>query len=116
MAQPDSMRPAGMIDVEVCWVEPSAKPQLVRRSLTVAESATVGAVLHGLDRPDLLQALADGVLTVAVFGEHASPATVVHPGDRIELLAGLVADAKQSRARRAEVQRSRQGDARWQRR
>mgnify|MGYP003348845605 CR=1 FL=1 len=72
--------------------------------------------LQSLGRADLTEALAQGTLVAAVFGEHAIPDSTLHPGDRIELLSGIQVDAKVSRARRAEVQRARRGDARWQRR
>jgi putative ubiquitin-RnfH superfamily antitoxin RatB of RatAB toxin-antitoxin module len=38
---------------------------------------------------------------LAVFGRAATPATVLHDGDRIELLRPLLADPKQRRRERA---------------
>jgi len=38
---------------------------------------------------------------LAVFGQAATPATVLHAGDRIELLRGLRLDPKQARRLRA---------------
>jgi hypothetical protein len=47
---------------------------------------------------------------LAVFGQAATPATPLHPGDRIELLRRLELDPKQARRLRAE--RARQKTAR----
>ena len=38
---------------------------------------------------------------LAVFGQAATPATVLHAGDRVELLRGLQLDPKQARRLRA---------------
>ncbi len=46
----------------------------------------------------------DGVAGVAIHGERAQPQTVLHDGDRLELLEPLLADPKESRRRRAQVQ------------
>ena len=109
---------ARLIDVEICWVDDGSgsSQRLCRESLRLLEGATVAAALEALVRTDLAARLADGSLTVAVFGEHATTDTCLQAGDRVELLASLSADPKLSRARRAEVQRQRRGDARWQRR
>ena len=107
-----------LIEVEVCWVEsgPGAPPRVCRHTVQVPARCTVGLALQALGRADLTEALAQGTLVAAVFGEHAIPDSTLHRGDRIELLSGIQVDAKVSRARRAEVQRARRGDARWQRR
>jgi putative ubiquitin-RnfH superfamily antitoxin RatB of RatAB toxin-antitoxin module len=110
--------PAGAIEVEVCWVEEASgvHPQVCRHTVLLAADATVLLAVKALGRSDLTDQLARGALAAAVFGEHATLHTRLHPGDRIELLSGLQADPKLSRARRAEVQRARRGDVRWQRR
>lgn len=107
-----------LIEIEVCWVEsnPGAPPRVCRHTLRVLAPCTVGSALQALGRADLTEALAQGTLVAAVYGEHASPDATLYSGDRIELLSGILVDAKASRARRAEVQRVRRGDARWKRR
>lgn len=102
-----------MLAVEICWIE---RERVERQRQVVQRDATVADALERIGRADLLTDLREGRLTVAIFGEHARADTRLHDGDRIELLAGITADPKVSRARRAEVQRQRQGDARWQRR
>lgn len=112
------LSPPAMIKVEVCWLagEAAGPAVLCCERLSLPLGASVSDALAALDRPDLRAQLDAGELSVAIYGETASPQSSLHAGDRIELLAPLVADPKQSRARRAEVQRRRQGDARWQRR
>ena len=106
------------IEVEVRWLTgEAAGPAVVCcERLSLPHGVRVADALAALDRPDLRGELDAGNLSVAIYGEAASLLSPLHAGDRIELLAPLVADPKQSRARRAEVQRRRQGDARWQRR
>jgi uncharacterized protein len=56
---------------------------------------------------DALQAAGmefDQKLACAVFGVNASAGTLLHEGDRIELLRPLVADPKDARRRRASAQ------------
>jgi putative ubiquitin-RnfH superfamily antitoxin RatB of RatAB toxin-antitoxin module len=109
---------AATIEVELCWVaEGGAKaPQVCIERLRLPARATVADALSASNRPELSIRLANGLLAAAVFGEAVTRESPLHPGDRIELLAPLVVDPKHSRARRAEVQRHRRGDARWQRR
>ena len=112
MANPDPTS----IAIEICWVSSGDASRLERRRFDVPRGANVGDALRLLDRSDLVDGLSHGRLAVAVFGEHVSASTRLHEGDRIELLGEITADPKQSRTRRAEVQRQRRGDARWQRR
>ena len=49
----------------------------------------------------------DGVAGVAIHGERAQSQTVLRDGDRLELLEPLLADPKESRRRRAQVQAGR---------
>lgn len=84
--------------------------------LTLAQGATIRHALLELPEVELLAEVLSGRLKVAVFGEHRSPDEVLFDGDRIELLGPLIVDPKESRARRASVQRRRRGDKRWQRR
>ena len=104
--------------VEIVWIERLAGGQsgVASQRIELASGATVSAAIAMLARNDLADQLSAGLLSVAVFGEHVTPDSVLHNGDRVELLGPLIADPKESRARRAEVQRRRRGDVRWQRR
>lgn len=59
-----------------------------------------GATVADAVRAAGLEADAEGV-GVAVFGVVATPATVLHDGDRVELLRPLLLDPKEARRRRA---------------
>ncbi len=108
------------IRVVVCWACPedavSGENRVRVWRLTLAQGATIRKALFELPDAELLAAVLSGMLKVAVFGEHRSPDEVLRDGDRIELLGPLVVDPKESRARRASVQRRKRGDKRWQRR
>ena len=71
-------------------------------AIELAEQATVG---------DALQAahwtLDAEFVGLAVFGQAAAMATLLHDGDRIELLRGLQIDPKQARRLRAERAKAR---------
>ncbi len=73
--------------VEAAWCE-------------LPEGARVGDALASVCLPD--QESASGV---AVFGVSAGIDTLLHDGDRVELLRPLLADPKESRRRRAEAAR-----------
>ena len=113
-----ALSPPAVIEVEVRWLaDASAGPAVVCcERLSLPDGARVSDALNTLGRADLTERVSAGMLTVAIYGEAASLQSSLHAGDRVELLAPLEADPKQSRARRDEVQRRRQGDARWQRR
>lgn len=66
----------------------------------LVDGANVGDALDraAIERPGF--AAADDAC--AVFGERASRTTVLHDGDRIELLRPLTIDPKQARRRRAQ--------------
>jgi putative ubiquitin-RnfH superfamily antitoxin RatB of RatAB toxin-antitoxin module len=115
---PSSQAVASGIEIEVCWVEasPEAVSRVWRRSVQLTADVTVRSAIEALGHVDLMDQLVKGALTAAVFGEHVTLQSSLNQGDRIELLSGLEVDPKLSRARRAEVQRSRRGDVRWQRR
>ncbi|MFC7300155.1 RnfH family protein [Cognatiluteimonas weifangensis] len=65
------------------------------------------AVLQLADGATVAEALAAcgwslaGISGQAIFGETATPATVLRDGDRLELLRPLVIDPKEARRRRA---------------
>lgn len=119
-----SLKTSPLIEVDLVWVADSIEgsggsermPRLERRVLALPFGTTIGAALAGAAPAPLLQALSEGRLSIAVFGERRGPGTCLRDGDRIELLGPLFADPKQSRLRRAQVQRARNGDSRWQKR
>jgi putative ubiquitin-RnfH superfamily antitoxin RatB of RatAB toxin-antitoxin module len=106
------------IRVEIAYVEAGGQsvPEVRIRALQLTVGTTLGDALVRVGDPALEAAIASGALVPALFGERVQSTYVLHDGDRIELLGPLVADPKLSRGRRAEVQRARQGDARWTRR
>jgi len=110
--------PQESIEIDVCWVaDPThGAPQVRCERLKLPVQATVADALSAVNRPELGIGLANGSLSAAVFGEAVTLQSPLYMGDRVELLARLEADPKHSRARRAEVQRQRRGDVRWQRR
>ena len=128
MASPDRAGPfsegptlsSDKIQVEVVWVceraSPEGVPTLMRRTLDLAAGSRVRDAVAALGEPELHGGLRQGRLTAAIFGRARSADVVLRSADRVELLGGLLADPKQSRARRALVQRARSGDQRWQRR
>ena len=74
------------------------------RALDLVEPATVGDALHAAGwMPDA------EFVGLAVFGLAATTATLLHDGDRIELLRGLQLDPKQARRLRAERTRGKSG-------
>ncbi len=111
-------RRGGSILVEVAYVDRAGHPSPVAsvRSLELPAGATLADALARLDDPLLEKAIASGGLRPAIYGERVRASQVLRDGDRLELLGPLIADPKQSRGRRAEVQRARSGDTRWGRR
>ncbi|HLS55968.1 MAG TPA: RnfH family protein [Zeimonas sp.] len=91
------------IVVEIAWVD--ADGSVGRHRVELPAGACVGdalAALRGHDRGGaLLDALARGELTTAIYGERCSAASILRAGDRIELLAGLAVDPKLARRLRA---------------
>lgn len=78
---------------------------LPRRYAAVRVSLPPGAtVADGVRRAGLPL---EGICGYAVFGERVMPETPLRDGDRIELLRPLQADPKESRRRRAALQRDR---------
>ncbi|MBU8977968.1 RnfH family protein [Lysobacter sp. FW306-1B-D06B] len=66
-------------------------------SLELPDGATVAQALAATGWGD-----DDGTVGHAVFGVRVAPDTVLHDGDRLELLRALQADPKDARRRRAE--------------
>jgi len=67
---------------------------------TVPQGATVEDAMRAAGlTPEWLQA--QGIDGLALHGVRATPESVLHDGDRVELLRPLVADPKDARRRRA---------------
>ena len=82
-----------MIRIELVRAWPQRQQSM---SIELADGATVADALDaGVWRLDA------EFVGLAVFGQAATPATVLHAGDRIELLRGLRLDPKQARRLRA---------------
>lgn len=108
--------PNEQVSVEVCWAESAdatAWATVRCQRVCLQASATVGDAVAALRVPGLLDALLSGRLLAAVFGQLCGSERVIEAGDRIELLGPVLADPKEARARRAQVQRARRGDRRW---
>ena len=88
----DHGSPEGSIRVEVVRAWPRTARQVV---LQLPPESTVAAALAASELDD------GGVAAYAVFGEKATPDTVLHDGDRVELLRRLTIDPKDARRRRA---------------
>lgn len=105
------------LEVQVIWKSPddaqAGGSRLVACTVRCPQGATLQDALQGLSNESVLKALDSGALQPAIFGEHRPLDAALATGDRVELLGELHADPKESRARRARVQRSRQGDLRW---
>lgn len=90
--------------MDVCWIELTESDQgvLARapQPLQVPEGASIVQALElmGLTAGQIQTRLKER--SVAVFGQYALAATVLHPGDRIELLDALHFDPMHSRRRR----------------
>ena len=71
--------------------------------LDLPEGASVAAALAATHLPQ------DGVAGLSIHGERVDAGARLRDGDRLELLGPLLADPKDSRRRRAQVQATRRG-------
>lgn len=95
------------MDVEVCRAEPD---RVTRVRLQLPDGANVG---DAVARSGLAAASGvDAASGYAVFGRRATPETLLHDGDRVELLRPLKADPKEARRRRADKKLRGQGPGR----
>lgn len=92
-------------DIVIYWIQLTNQDQgILQRppqAVTIAQGSTIKQALALIG----LSQQADVLLntrSVAVFGQYALPDTVLHEGDRIEILDTLRFDPKESRRRRAE--------------
>ncbi|KAA2286356.1 RnfH family protein [Arenimonas fontis] len=84
--------------VEVVYALPS---RCWRFPLALPTGATVADALAAADPGRHIPGLVPDPARLAVFGRPAAPDTVLHPGDRVEILRPLLADPKLARRRRA---------------
>jgi len=90
-----------MLRVEVIRALGPAAIERVTLELPAGARVADAVRLSGLDATELAG--------TAVYGERVTPDTLLHDGDRVELLRALVIDPKQARRRRALMQRGRNG-------
>ncbi|MCO5108783.1 MAG: RnfH family protein [Burkholderiaceae bacterium] len=105
------------LSIEIVWVE--ADGSIGRRTLALSTGSRVADAFAALRADEaiaiLLERLARGELQAAVYGERCDPSAPLHPGDRIELLAGLSVDPKVARRRRVEKRRALEPRSKWRR-
>lgn len=75
--------------------------QFQAQELDLPAGATVADALAATDLPR------EGLAGYAIYGERVGPEVVLAEGDRLELLEPLLADPKDTRRRRAQVQAAR---------
>lgn len=122
--------PSETIQVRIVWVddacpEASQEPDgsvIRQHTVAVPAGATIAQALAALaasapaDAAGLRTRVADGRLSVAIFGRPSAETTVLHDEDRIELVGPLWTDPKQARQHRVQQQRGSGRDDRWRRR
>lgn len=87
------------IDVVVAYVAPGVEEMV---PLRLADGASVAVAVAASAIVARLR-LDPGLLGFAIFGQRATPATLLADGDRIELTRPLLADAKAVRRQRAKT-------------
>jgi uncharacterized protein len=91
------------MQIDVVWVGESGRVR--RLALQLEGGASLRDALSLIEDADLLGALGRRELSAAVFGRPVEDSTLLQPGDRIELVAGLEVDPKVARRRRADRRR-----------
>lgn len=89
---------AGSLSVEVIYALPDRS---WRVPLSLATGATVADAIAQAGMTSKVPGLVVDPARLAVFGRAATLDTVLHDGDRVEILRPLIADAKQARRERA---------------
>ena len=91
-----------LVEIEICHVTPH---RAIRQRLQVPPETRLGALrAHPELHPDLALAW-DQASGIGVFGEPRTMASVLAPGDRVELWRPLLADPKEARRERARLKR-----------
>ncbi len=86
------------IQVEVAYARPDRQEILaveLERGATVADAIRLSRIGNSFPEIDIANA------SIGVFGKRGTMATVLNPGDRVEIYRPLVADPKQARRQRA---------------
>lgn len=90
--------------IKLSWIELTSQDtgilQRMPTHFTLPEGSTVGHALDALNFGQVKEQLLKS-RSVAVFGQYALAETLLHEGDRIEILDALRFDPKESRRRRA---------------
>ncbi len=91
-----------LVEIEVCYATPE---RVIRQRLQVPRETRLGELRgHPQLHPDLVLAW-DQASGFGVFGEPRTLASVLAPGDRVELWRPLLADPKEARRERARRKR-----------
>lgn len=106
---------AADIEIELVWVE--ADQTIGRRVLGLSKGSRVADALAALRADEtaagVVERLARGELQPAIYGERCDAGALLHAGDRVELLAGLVVDPKVARRRRVDKRRALEPHGKW---
>lgn len=86
------------LQIEVVYALPDRCWRVLVR---LPAGSTVGDALAAADLPSRVPGLVVDPDGLAVFGQAVTPATVLHDGDRVEVLRPLRVDPMQARRRRA---------------
>ena len=92
-----------MLSITVVYAAPGIEAAVELKlpaTATLADAVAASGLLSRL-------ALDPAIVTSAIFGQRAAPATPLRTGDRIELTRPLTIDAKAARAARAVLARRR---------
>jgi putative ubiquitin-RnfH superfamily antitoxin RatB of RatAB toxin-antitoxin module len=90
----------GMLRVEVVY---ALADRCWRVAVALPPGARVADALAAADLPSKVPGLVVDASMLAIYGNTATPASLLHDGDRVELLRPLVADPKQARRERAKT-------------
>ena len=82
-------------------------------ALELPRGATLGEALERARSLGLVDAAALELLVASIHGRRAAPDEALHPGDRIELTAGLTVDPKLARQRRVARRRAEDPRNKW---
>lgn len=103
--------------IELAWVGEGG--DVVRHALELPEAATIDDALAALGEAlagGLRARIDDASLAVAVYGKSRTLQSVLHDGDRVELVGPLAVDPRTARRQRVRQQRSDGADRRWKQR
>ena len=87
--------------IQIAYASPS---QQRIETVDLPDGSSVGSALAKAQSSGLLPDDRNGYVGLARFGKPTTEQDILEDGDRLELLRPLVADPKETRRRRAEVQ------------